>query len=200
MKNPPNFGGFSISGGSFMCDFAGTPRLETTRLILDKLHTDDTEVFYNCLMRDSEVNRFMMQYRADTLQQATEYIESITDMCDRPEYNYWAVRREGRFIGTVSLYASLAHRRGSVAYQLISGEWGKGYATEALRAAVRYAFCRLGLHRLEAELFSENIRSARVLKKCGFHSESTAKDKVYKDGTYHDVLTYLCFSERDDYV
>ena len=76
-----------------MCDFAGTPRLETTRLILDKLNTNDAEFIYNCLMRDSEVNRFMMQYRADTLQQAIEYIESITDMCDRPEYNYWAVRR-----------------------------------------------------------------------------------------------------------
>jgi RimJ/RimL family protein N-acetyltransferase len=52
-------------------------------------------------------------------------------------------------------------------YSLGRAYWGRGYATEAVRALLDYARL-LGLHELEAYSFVENPASARVLEKAGF--------------------------------
>jgi len=46
--------------------------------------------------------------------------------------------------------------------------WGQGYATEAARAVVRFAFEELGAVRLTSGHMPENPASGRVLEKCGF--------------------------------
>jgi RimJ/RimL family protein N-acetyltransferase len=46
--------------------------------------------------------------------------------------------------------------------------WGKGYATEALHAAIDYAFTDLGHEALQAGARVTNPASRRVLEKCGF--------------------------------
>jgi ribosomal-protein-alanine N-acetyltransferase len=51
---------------------------------------------------------------------------------------------------------------------------GRGYATEAVRLVVGYAFAELGLHRVQAGTMLANVRSQRVLEKAGFRREGTA--------------------------
>ena len=46
--------------------------------------------------------------------------------------------------------------------------WGQGFATEAARAVIDYAFCSLGHEALEAGVRVSNPASRRVLEKCGF--------------------------------
>jgi ribosomal-protein-alanine N-acetyltransferase len=50
-------------------------------------------------------------------------------------------------------------------------------------AALRYGFTALGLHRIEAGVLPENIRSVRLLQKLGFSDEGTRRDYLrFKDG------------------
>ena len=75
-------------------------------------------------------------------------------------------------------------------YTLAASEQGHGYATEAVEAAVLFAFRELRLHRVSANYMPENTRSARVLRRCGFRVEGYAYDYLFIAGRWADhVLT-----------
>ena len=57
-------------------------------------------------------------------------------------------------------------------YNLLPEYWGKGYATEAVRAVLKFGFTVLKLHRMEAGCAVGNIASIRVLKKVGMQMEA----------------------------
>jgi ribosomal-protein-alanine N-acetyltransferase len=79
-----------------------------------------------------------------------------------------------------------------VGYAVDASCAGRGYATELVRAIVRYAFEELGLHRLEASYQPENRASGRVLHKNGFVLEGYARDYLLLDGAWRDgVLVSL---------
>lgn len=61
---------------------------------------------------------------------------------------------------------------------------------EALRAAIRYAFADLRLHRVMANYMPANERSGRVLRRLGFTVEGYARDYLRIAGAWEDhVLT-----------
>ncbi len=76
-------------------------------------------------------------------------------------------RRSGAFMGILGV---LLKEEGfwEVGYWLGEPFWGKGYATEATRAALVWAFDTFGMDEVFARHFVGNAASAGVLKKCGF--------------------------------
>lgn len=80
-----------------------------------------------------------------------------------------------------------------VGYSLDQEHNGKGYATEALRLIVDFAFDQLNLHRVEAEVMPSNIGSIKILERTGFHKEGIAKQNVRINGKWedHQVLAIL---------
>ncbi len=75
-------------------------------------------------------------------------------------------------------------------YWLAEEFWGKGIATEAVTAFVKYCFETLSFKRMVAEAFSNNSASARVLEKAGFVLEGRLRKNVIKDGKILDSLVY----------
>jgi len=45
--------------------------------------------------------------------------------------------------------------------------WGRGYATEAALASLRFGFEQLGLNLIIALVYADNLASRRVIEKCG---------------------------------
>ena len=77
-------------------------------------------------------------------------------------------------------------------YNLAAGEQGKGYMTEAVRAAVGFAFDTWKLHRVAANYMPRNTRSAAVLERCGFKTEGRAPAYLFINGRWEDhVLTAI---------
>jgi [ribosomal protein S5]-alanine N-acetyltransferase len=77
-------------------------------------------------------------------------------------------------------------------YNLAAAEQGKGYMTEAVTAAVGFAFERWKLHRVAANYMPRNTRSAAVLMRCGFQIEGHAPAYLLIDGKWEDhVLTAI---------
>lgn len=77
-------------------------------------------------------------------------------------------------------------------FSLDQDEQGKSLMTEALQAAIRYAFETLRLHRIMANHRPENDRSARLLQRLNFRREGFAREYLYIDGAWRDhVLTSL---------
>jgi [ribosomal protein S5]-alanine N-acetyltransferase len=81
----------------------------------------------------------------------------------------------------------------SVGYWMGAPHAGRGLMTDAVRAAVQFAFTTLGLNRLEAACLPSNAASARVLDKTGFKREGRARRYLKIDGQWqdHDLFALL---------
>ncbi len=74
-------------------------------------------------------------------------------------------------------------------FGIVIGEqafWNRGYGSKATRAAVRFAFETINLHRVELEVFDFNPRAMHVYEKMGFRLEGTRREAIFQDGAYHD--------------
>lgn len=106
----------------------------------------------------------------------------------------WRDRDPGRIIGTANFTEIVRGplQKCLLGYGLDRHEQGKGVMTEALRAAVEYAFETLKLHRICASYNPLNGRSGAVLKRLGFAVEGYARDYLFSNGAWEDhVLTAL---------
>jgi RimJ/RimL family protein N-acetyltransferase len=67
-------------------------------------------------------------------------------------------------------------------------EQGKGYGTEAIKWALEWAFLAGGLHRVGIGCFSFNEGARRLYERLGFVVEGRAREIVWKNGCWHDVI------------
>ena len=72
---------------------------------------------------------------------------------------------------------------------------GRGFATEAVRQAVAFAFGEGGLHRVQAAVMPRNAASIRVLEKAGFREEGLALRYLRIAGTWEDHKLYAITSD-----
>ncbi|HXH22493.1 MAG TPA: GNAT family protein [Dehalococcoidia bacterium] len=77
-----------------------------------------------------------------------------------------------------------------IGYELDPAYWGRGYATEAARRLVEFAFRDLGVHRLWAYVLVENEPSWRVLERLGFRREGHLRENEWMQGRYWDTYIY----------
>lgn len=73
-------------------------------------------------------------------------------------------------------------------YKLDQDFLNRGYMTEAVRAAVDYAFGPLALHRVEANIMPHNQASLRVAEKCGFQPRGWPRRYLCINGVWEDHL------------
>ena len=81
-------------------------------------------------------------------------------------------------------------RQGDLGFLLARRYWGRGYATEAARAVLRYGFQELGLHRIYATCRPANVASSHVLEKLGMRREGHLVEHRWFKGRWRDSLLY----------
>ena len=86
--------------------------------------------------------------------------------------------------------------QGDLGYDLAPRYWGRGYATEAARAIVRFGFEELGLHRIWSWCIADNVASARVMEKVGMRLEGRQRDKERFKGRWWDRLLYAILEDE----
>lgn len=96
----------------------------------------------------------------------------------------------GRVAGNVALTLISRFPQHScfLGYGLAESAVGAGYMTEAVKAMVGYAWDRLRLHRVMANYMPHNVRSAAVLRRCGFTIEGYARDYLLIAGRWEDHI------------
>ncbi|MFK7970578.1 MAG: GNAT family N-acetyltransferase [Bacteroidia bacterium] len=147
--------------------------IKTPRLFLREFIAEDAESFYK-LNADIEV----IQYTGDPpfadIAEAKSFIRNY-NAYRHTGMGRWATieAATGDFIGFCGLKK---HEDGEVdlGYRLMKSTWGKGYATEAAKACIAYAFDTLDLNSLIGRVAKKNLSSIRVLEKCDFHREAEA--------------------------
>jgi ribosomal-protein-alanine N-acetyltransferase len=144
--------------------------LRTERLILRRWRESDREPFAR-LNADPELMRYMI--RALTCAESDAFVERIEREFEEQGYGLWAVEVPGEtpLIGFVGLHRQTfpAHFTPAVevGWRLDRPYWGRGYATEAARAALRDGFERVGLTEIVSMTTPANIRSIAVMERLG---------------------------------
>lgn len=93
------------------------------------------------------------------------------------------VRRGAAQTGTMGYWIGAVHQR-------------QGHMQEALCALSRYAFDRLGLHRVEAACMPDNEASISLLRKCGFAEEGYARNYLRINGQWRDHVLFALSTDR----
>ena len=111
---------------------------------------------------------------------------------------FFAIAVDGTAVGAIGLHPQpdILRRSMEIGYWLGEPYWGRGIATEAVRALTRYAFEHFDIARLYGYVFEWNPASARVLQKAGYRFEGRLRKAVTKDGETMDMLIYG-FTEGD---
>lgn len=65
-----------------------------------------------------------------------------------------------------------------------------GYAEDAARTLIRYAFDNLNLHKVWTELYSFDTKKVELFTRLGFHRDGVLRDNAFEDGRYHDSYIY----------
>ena len=169
-------------------------RIDGSRLHLRSVRSSDVTESYVSWLNDPEVNRYLeIRFSSHTLESVRAYVE---DMAASSDYVFLAiVLNDGtRHVGNIKIGPiNRAHRFADVG--IVIGEkkdWGKGYATEAIALATRYAFDSLDLHRLEAGAYDCNMGSAKAFLKAGWKEECRETAKWLSDGVYVDGIRVAC--------
>ena len=88
-----------------------------------------------------------------------------------PGFGFWAAieKSSGEFLGWFCLRPHEDGGPGNVGlgYRLRKAAWGKGYGTEGARALIHKGFAELGVERVFAVTYEENLASRRVMEKAG---------------------------------
>ena len=97
---------------------------------------------------------------------------------------------------------TISHIRRGVSQTASLGYWlgevhtGQGFMTEALRAALPFAFTELKLHRIEAACLPKNDASKRLLERLGFQEEGRARGYLKIDGRWQDHVLFGLLEEE----
>jgi ribosomal-protein-alanine N-acetyltransferase len=142
--------------------------LETARLLLRPSCVEDSERVH-ALWADERVRLFLFDGRAISPDEARSFIEESVSNFEDHGYGLWLVferRRPGRLVGFAGLLRSDGESP-NLLYGIHPDFWGRGYATEAAGAVLRYAAESLSVARVRADVDEPNVASVRVLEKLG---------------------------------
>ena len=73
---------------------------------------------------------------------------------------------------------------------------GKGYGSDALETIVNYAFNEMRLNCIYANVLEYNTISQKLFEKCGFRKDGILRSRVFKGGSYIDVISYSRLKEE----
>lgn len=144
------------------------PTLSSERLTLDAIGEADKEP-YNRLCMDDMRNRWWgYDYRQDLSGELTEdyFLNVVRHDFSRKLCINFAVRLDGKFIGEVVLYRFNARGEAELGCRILPEYSGQGYGTEAFACVAHWSLYSLGLRRLVAKCYRENIASQRMLSSC----------------------------------
>ena len=77
-------------------------------------------------------------------------------------------------------------REYEIGWTVRRADWGRGYAPEAAREVLRFAFENLNAHRVIAFCHADNLNSLRVMAKLGMQLEGRLRETRWLDGYWHD--------------
>lgn len=172
------------------------PRLETERLILDKITVEDIPqivLYLQDKVFSDYTSNIPYPYRKED---AEFWLKLSTESFQNRKGITFAIReKKGKLLGAIGLHDE-GSDKAELGYWIGTPNWNKGYVTEAAKAVIDYGFNQLNFNKIFATYFPHNPASGKVLGKIGMKKEAVLKQHLKKDGKYYDIPMYSIFKEN----
>jgi len=149
--------------------------LETERLFLRTFQEEDVESLI-AINQDKNVMQFFPG--RPTREETIAFIDKIISHQEEKNFSLYAaeIKKTGEMIGFVGLFTAIFESHFTpaieIGWRLSSKHWNQGYATEAAKAVLDYAFKILNLDEVVSFTSALNKPSIRVMQKIGLHTSS----------------------------
>lgn len=147
---------------------------ETERLGLRRFETSDSKDFAE-ILTDEETSYFE-PYDTFTYENSIKEAEKLAG----DECSFAVILKEtGKLIGKIYFEDKNFFGTWEIGYSFNRKYWGNGYALEAVKGAINYAFSEMNVHRIYAEADVLNTRSIKLLERAGLRKEGVFLKSAY---------------------
>jgi ribosomal-protein-alanine N-acetyltransferase len=169
------------------------PEIFTTeRLRLRSPRRSDAKAIFTSYAHDPEVTRYLTWTPHRTVEETRQFVtRCVNGWQTGTEYTWLICLSDDTVIGCITL--RMDRWKADVGYGLARAFWGRGYATEALRALAAWTLQQPEIFRLWAVCDVENRASARVMEKVGMQKEGVLRKWIRhpnRDEAPRDCLSY----------
>ena len=150
--------------------FTPFPFLTTENYALRNLMPEDAQEIF-ALRSSDEINKYLDRPKANTLDEARNFITKIINGIAKNESIFWVVtpKDESKLLGTICLWKiSKDEAKAEIGYELLPENHGKGIMQEVIPRVLQFGFEEIKLEMIEAELSPRNLKSVRLLEKNNF--------------------------------
>jgi [ribosomal protein S5]-alanine N-acetyltransferase len=167
------------------------PIIRTNRLLLRQFVSGDVESVFKGLSHPDVIKYYGVSY--DTLEGTKAQMEFFSDLEKYKRGIWWAVCSldNKTFYGAGGLNSlNEEHIKAEIGFWLLPDFWSKGIMKEAMPLIYNYGFEKLGLHRIEGLVETENSNCKRVMTKLDFKHEGRMIDCEIKNGKFISLDIY----------
>lgn len=148
----------------------GSKIIISQRLCLRPFQEEDAPALF-AILSDAEVTKYLIFKPHQDLEETRSILKGWLEQYQKSAYYNWAIVHgtDDSLIGNIYLvHLHEESKEVEIGYHLGRAHWGAGYATEAVRALVRFFFLEVGVDSVSARYDARNPASGRVLEKNGF--------------------------------
>lgn len=170
--------------------------IKTDRLFIRILEMKDKEDFFKYRSMP-EIYQYQ-SWRPKLISEIEEFINKNADVCPNTE-NTWlqlaVCLYEEQMIGDIGIHF-MDDDQIEIGYTLSPEYQGNGYALEAVKAVINYAYSELKKHRITASVDPDNIQSIKLLERIGFRKEAHFIKSFRMDDQWYDDCIYAMLEDE----
>ena len=173
--------------------------IESERLIIRDYNFEDLPVIHE-LVKPLEIYQYQ-QWGPNSEEDTENYIKMcISQQSEKPRMSFELCivsKEDNKIVGAIGIRVrSGASKKSDLGYWIRHDLWGRGFATEATKAIIKFGFEELGMNRIWATASPENIASLKVLEKAGMQLEGSMRDDMFVRGEFRDS-TLMAILKKD---
>ena len=158
-----------------------------TRVELRPLKLSDIDNIMQWI-NDPDIVKNFQNFKGFTKKEELKFLRKIFK--SKNDYVFSIFQKaDGKYLGQCAInQISWQNKLGRFALFITKENWGKGYAEEAIRLLINYAFKKLKIHKIWGVCWATNKKAWHIYKKIGFKKEGLLRDEYFWRGKYHDLL------------
>ncbi|RUL47433.1 MULTISPECIES: GNAT family N-acetyltransferase [Lysinibacillus] len=176
------------------------PVLETKRLVLRQVTQEDAASVFSYLS-DEDVMKYYGLEPFTSINNALNEISWYESIRDNKTGMRWGItlKEQGIVVGSCGFHNKVAqHFRTEIGFELSKEQWGKGIASEAVEAIIRYGYEQMNFQRIEALIEPPNQASQKLVEKLGFVREGLLRNYEFTRGKFDDLYMYSLLKQDFD--
>lgn len=166
--------------------------LKGRRIYLREVRDMDVNEQYYSWLNDPKINQYLeTRFIPQSLDGIRNFVRNKSGSNDEPFFAI-CLLENGQHIGNIKLGPiNWIHRRADISFFIgVKDLWGQGFAAEAISLVSFYAFNIIGLNKLKAGAYADNLASIKALEKSGFEQEGYFKGEAFCEGREMNVAVF----------